>query len=357
MSHRSPSSRHASRRTGEPAKRTTGGFTLIELMVAMLLGLIVIAGVSSVFLANQRTYRTNQALGDVQDNSRMAFELMARDIRAAGLNPCNNDGRMANVLNNKGSDWWADWGNALRGYGGAQGDPATSGVFGTGAAQRVAGTDSIQLLGAADVSMSVAEDKEPAANFKLHDATSELQSGDIVIVCDPDHAVMVQISNYNNNNVTFVHNTGSAVYPGNCSKGLGFPSACPTPGAPSVNGNLYQFGSNSQIAKFGAVDWYIGNNPDKGRSLYRIALATSSSGEARPGVPQEMVRGVTDMSIRYHAAGSGSFVAASAIANWAVVDAVQVTLNLQSADQRAGTNAKPLLRSFTATTTVRNRAI
>jgi type IV pilus assembly protein PilW len=38
-----------------------------------------------------------------------------------------------------------------------------------------------------------------------------------------------------------------------------------------------------------------------------------------------------------------------------LVDAVQVTLTLQSADQRAGTDVKPLTRTFTATTTVRNR--
>lgn len=326
------------------------GFSLIELMVAMLLGLIVIAGVSSVFLANQRTYRTNQALGGVQDSSRIAFELMARDIRNAGLNPCNNDGRMANVLNNSGTDWWANWANALRGYGGSQGDPATGGVFGTGVAQRVTGTDSVQILGAINAGMSVATDNEPAANFKLNDKTTELQSGDIVIVCDPDHAVLVQISNYNNSNVTFVHNTGNAVSPGNCSKGLGYPSDCS-----SVNGNLYQFGPNSQIAKLGAADWYIGNNPVNGRSLYRVAIATNPGGSAGLGAPQEMVRDVTGMTMSYHAKGSASFVAASAIANWAVVDAVQVTLILQSADQRAGTNVQPLVRSFTATTTVRNR--
>ena len=46
-------------------RRPSAGFTLIELMIAMLLGLIVIAGVTSVFLATQRSYRTNEALGDV----------------------------------------------------------------------------------------------------------------------------------------------------------------------------------------------------------------------------------------------------------------------------------------------------
>ena len=70
-------------------------------MVAMLLGLIVVGGVVSVFLANQRSYRTNQALGDVQDSSRIAFEMMARDIRNAGLTGCSNNGRVANVLNNR----------------------------------------------------------------------------------------------------------------------------------------------------------------------------------------------------------------------------------------------------------------
>jgi type IV pilus assembly protein PilW len=338
------------RRLPGPAK-PPAGFTLIELMVAMLLGLIVIAGVASVFLANQRTYRTNQALGDVQDGSRIAFELLARDIRNAGLNPCNNGDRMGNVLNNRGTDWWANWGNALHGYSGSQGDPATGNVFGTGVGQRVAGTDSVQVLGAIDGGMSVATDNEPAANFKLNDKTTNLQSGDIVIVCDPDHAVMVQISNYNSSNVTFVHNTGNAVNPGNCSKGLGYPSDCS-----STNGNLYQFGANSQIAKLGAADWYVGNNPVGGRSLYRVTLAAPDAKEnVFLGTPQEMVRNVNGMVINYHARGSAAFVAASSIGNWAVVDAAQITLTLQSADQRAGTDVKPLVRTFTATATVRNR--
>jgi type IV pilus assembly protein PilW len=67
------------------------------------------------------------------------------------------------------------------------------------------------------------------------------------------------------------------------------------------------------------------------------------------------VRDVTGMVINYHAKGGTAFVTASSITNWAVVDAVQVTLTLQSADQRAGTDVKPLTRTFTATTTVRNR--
>lgn len=335
------------RRTPRPSGLSSG-FTLIELMVAMLLGLVVIGGVVSVFLANQRTYRTNQALGDVQDGSRLAFELMARDIREAGLTGCNNNGRMANVLNNKSTAWWADWGNAVHGYGsGTAADPALT--VGTAATNQVSGTDSLQLLGAADSGLSVAATpSSTAANFKLNDTTSDIVKGDVIIVCDPDHAAIVQVTNYNSSNVTLDHNNGNNPLPGNCSKGLGFPTTCTT------NGNGYTFGPNSQIFKLGAVDWYIGYNPLGGKSLYRVNVVTTA-GTPTP-TTQEMVRDVTGMVISYHQAGVASFVDAKTVAaNWGAVDAVQVQLTVESVDKRAGTDTKPITRQFTATTTVRNR--
>ncbi|MGH8148337.1 MAG: PilW family protein, partial [Rhodanobacteraceae bacterium] len=91
---------HANRRSLSLARRHATGFTLVELMVAMVLGLIVIAGVTSVFLSGQQSFRTNGALADVQDSSRIAFELMARDIRQAGLTGCNStNDRIADILN------------------------------------------------------------------------------------------------------------------------------------------------------------------------------------------------------------------------------------------------------------------
>ncbi|HEV2681806.1 MAG TPA: prepilin-type N-terminal cleavage/methylation domain-containing protein, partial [Rhodanobacter sp.] len=161
--------------------KSSTGFTLIELMVAMLLGLIVIGGVVSVFLANQRSYRTNQALGDVQDGSRIAFEMMARDIRDAGLTGCGNAGRVANVVNPSGAAWWNDWGNAVHGYGSGTSttDPALT--AGTAVPNQISGTDSLQLLGAADTGLSVAPSASSnAANFKLNDPTSDLTTGDVI---------------------------------------------------------------------------------------------------------------------------------------------------------------------------------
>ena len=340
---------HRHRAAPAPA-RASSGFTLIELMVALVLGLIVIAGVISVFLANQQVYRTNQAIGDVQDGSRIAFEMMAHDIRSAGLSGCNNNGRVANVLSNGpnagGTAWWADLGNAVHGYDTTQADPAIA--FGTTSSppSRLAGTPSLQLLGAAGLGVTITQYVD-AANFKINTSTTAIQPGDIAIACDPDHATIFQVTDYQNNN-TVVHNDGVGVAtPGNCSKGLGYPTVC------TSTGTAYPYGPNSQLAKLTAVDWFIGTNPLGGQSLYRSDL------ENLKGIPtqvaQEMVRDVTTMALLYHQAPQTTFVSASLITNWAAVDAVQVTLRVASTDKRAGTDVQPIARSFSATTTVRNR--
>lgn len=340
--------------------RRAGGFTLIELMIAMILGLIVIAGVTSVFLAGQRSFRTNDALADVQDGSRIAFELMSRDIREAGQTGCNTaSNRVSNVLNNKNNaaDWWANWNNALVGYGGAnssatdgdvdQADPAVT--TGTGVGQRVAGTDSVEILSAGNLPLSINSDKEPAANFKITEPTPDLASGEIIIVCDPDHAAIVQISNYNNNNVTVVHDIGNVVTPGNCSKGLGFPTICTT------NGNIYTFGNNSSVAALTASDWYIGYNSTGGKSLYRVTLTNNGTSGFGGTAAQEIVRNVTDMQITYLQAPNTSFLPAASVTDWGAVYAARVTLTVQSNFQRATVDVKPITRVYSATTTVRNR--
>ena len=333
-----------------PAARQAG-FTLIELMIAMILGLVVIAGITSVFLAGQQSFRANHALSDVQDSSRIAFELMARDIRQAGMTGCGDD-RVANVLNNGPNgtgtqDWWANWANAVHGYEAGATDPAAT--TGTAETNRASTTDSLQLVSAGSLPVSIKEDKEPAANFKLNESSSDLQSGDIIMVCSPDHATIVQITNYNDSNVTVVHNTGTAS-PGNCSKGLGYPTDCG-----STNGNSWSFPENSTIAEITGVDWYIGYNPVGGKSLYRYSLV--NTGGAVGTTPQEMVRDVTDMQITYLVGGgaSTSFVDASAVTDWSKITAVHVELTVESTFKRAGVDTKPISRQFAFTTTLRNR--
>lgn len=62
-----------------------GGFSLVELMIAMLLGLVLIYGVINVFLSSSQTYRLQEAMFRVQESGRFALDIMARDLRDAGF--------------------------------------------------------------------------------------------------------------------------------------------------------------------------------------------------------------------------------------------------------------------------------
>lgn len=337
-----------------PSRRTprTRGFTLIELMIAMILGLIVIAGVTSVFLAGEKSFRTNNALGEVEDSSRIAFELMARDIREAGQTGCDStNAQFANLLNNRTTDWWANWGNAVHGYDDNVVDPGVA--IGTGVGQRVANTDSLQLIGggldpvATQGTPGTAED-----SYTLNPGTTpaSLATGDLVVVCSPSNVAIMQISAFDASNPaapTMAHAGGGST-PGNCLGGVWYPINC------TASGEDYVFPMNSLVSRLNATDWYIGNNPAGGQSLYRIALVNNAG--AVSAQAQEMVRNVTNMQVTYLQAGSPAFVDATAVTNWGLVNAARVTLTIQSTFQRASVNGnQPVVRTYSATTTVRNR--
>jgi type IV pilus assembly protein PilW len=64
--------------------RRQAGFTLIELMTAMVIGLTLILGTATIFDAFLRSSRFQQAVAAQTDSGRYALDRMAREIRMAG---------------------------------------------------------------------------------------------------------------------------------------------------------------------------------------------------------------------------------------------------------------------------------
>lgn len=318
------------------------GFTLVELMIAMLLGLLIIGGVIAVFLSNKQSYATHTAMSQVQDSTRNTFELLSRDIRETGLTGCGNAGRIANVLNSGPNGtatkvWAADITNAIHGYDSSTADPANTGL-------RVSGTSSIQLVGGDGLGMTVNSHDTTNSKITINETSTSLAAGDLIVICDPDHAAIAQVTSLTGSPAVLTLATGTSA-PGNCSTGLGFPTQCSSPG------NVYTYIGNSQISKLYVVDWYIGTNPLGGTSLYRIAL---NAGIPDTANPQEMVRNVSSMNIVYHRPNTTSFVSAATVTDWSTVDAVIVTLKVDSAN--AGTTKMtPITRTIPITVTLRNR--
>jgi type IV pilus assembly protein PilW len=64
--------------------RAQRGFTLLELMVAMVLGLMLMAVAIQIFIGNRDINRFNNNLARVQENGRFAFGQIARVVRMTG---------------------------------------------------------------------------------------------------------------------------------------------------------------------------------------------------------------------------------------------------------------------------------
>jgi type IV pilus assembly protein PilW len=60
------------------------GFTMIELMIAMVIGLVLMGGVVSLFVGGQKSFRVDESVARMQDDARYAIHELARDLRMVG---------------------------------------------------------------------------------------------------------------------------------------------------------------------------------------------------------------------------------------------------------------------------------
>lgn len=70
---------------------TQKGMSLIELMVALVIGSVLVLGLVEVFSASKTSYTLAQGLARTQENGRFAMEFLQRDLRAVGHFGCVSD--------------------------------------------------------------------------------------------------------------------------------------------------------------------------------------------------------------------------------------------------------------------------
>jgi type IV pilus assembly protein PilW len=307
-----------------------------------------VGAVVGVMLANKRSYGTNQGLAQVQESARTSYELLAKDVREAAGNGCGNTGRTANVLV-PSALWWQDW-FGVRAFDSTQVDPAVA--IGAAVGERVAGTDSIQVQSIDGAGLSVDVHDPVAGQLNISAPATDFVPDDIMMVCDFDHAAVFQVSASSAGPVSVTHDVGVGA-PGNCSRGLGFPTDCST-----ATGNAYTFPRNAQIGRLLVTSWYIGNNgraDEGGRSLYRRRLGVGGA-----VVTEEIVAGVTDLQLQFRATGDNNIIAdASLVPDWTTISSILVRLTARSTDVNASTdfsvNDGRIERTFNYLISLRNR--
>jgi type IV pilus assembly protein PilW len=74
---------HPSARTPHTQK----GYTIIELMIALLIGLFLLGGLMTIVQDNRRTFSSQNQLAQLQDSERLAMTIMTDVIQSAGYFP------------------------------------------------------------------------------------------------------------------------------------------------------------------------------------------------------------------------------------------------------------------------------
>lgn len=358
--HITPSSR---RRRPRLARVRQRGLTLIELLVAMTLGLILIGGVLSVVVTTRQTLRVNENLARMQEGARFSFEIMAREIREAGLIPCGSR-LTANVLRTAGSPnmaWWANTdAGMLRGFDESQ-DSVDIVPIGTDPGERVAGTDAIVLLRPAGDELSfrqITAHDAGTATFSFSTPTA-FNADQVALVCDGRSSALFQIQNVSSTPSSI----GYAAATENCSTALG--SVAPACGTPSPK----TFDPDATMVRWDPAFWYVGINERGGRSLFRARIGQNNDHQVVT-VREEISPGVDNLQIDYLTRNrdAGNVLATSWVpashanfvgaGNWinplAEVVAARLTLTLNTAEA-VGADGQRIQRQLVVVASLRNR--
>ena len=261
------------------------GFSLIELMIALVIGLILIAGVLQVFVGSTVTYSMQSGLSKIQENGRFAMSFLSRDLRQAGYLGCTSNSTFANTIRDASAaiPSFLDITDLVGGE---------DNVDGSGTP--LAGTDVVEVRFAdTNGGCDIDSHNENSATVQCTE-NHDFVKGEVLIVTDCSHTAVFQQSNVNNNGTVsvVVHNTGAGT--SNCTKGLGAPVQCTTLGTP------YQF-NNGSVLRMNAYRYFIATNTLGEPALHREAIVAGTTGTS----DSELVEGIEDMQVLYGEDTSG----------------------------------------------------
>lgn len=320
------------------------GFSLVELMVAIAIGLVILAGVITVFVAQRQVYGTATAQASIQNAENAIAAMVAPAVRGAGFAGCGAFSTTGSII---------DSGSLAYNF--------SAPLFGYGA------NTPMTALNAANVSNT--GDWTPALDSSLA-GLSEAGSDMIVVGGELPGTIPVPVTNIVGNSgqlsilsQPFPPPSTATVQPGmigavsDCSKSIAF--TIYSQAANSTNIIIHHdqgtgTGSNkqadfapnfplgSQFVLLQQEAFYVGQGPGGQSALYGAAMmcgqwqslsvlttgCSKGNGPNNGGTPpQPLVPGVDNMQILYGIGPGGvtqQWVPASLVSNWAQVNAVRM---------------------------------
>lgn len=296
------------------------GFSLVELMVAITIGLIVLAAVSAVLVGSKRSYNTQDRLARLQENGRFAMQFLIKDLRLAGYAGCVDqlikDQSYTNTLNNP-TDFKYAADTPVEGL-----EAATNVWYPSGATSLPAsiepGTDAVAIR-MIDPSSAINITKDmPNQSAELEvNSVNGYQDGEIIMITDCANADLMQITQVQASPTKIQHNPGNSPAPGNATQKLS-----------------KSYGPSAKVMKFVTRRYYVRNNPSGNPAMYR---------DDNLGTAVELVEGIEDLQILYGKDTDGDKVPniylpaghanLSSAADWAQVVNIRVAILARTVNQ------------------------
>lgn len=353
-----------------PLRRQVLGLGLIEIMISLVLGLLLTAGLIQIYLSTRQTYRLEDAVARRQESLRYATYLLGRDLRMAGYRGCLRDtGSQVRYLISAPSHLYnfADQVSGSDASGGAWSPALPAGITGV-----VVGTDLITARAseeAVDFTSTTMASGQGVVTITPNNNPASFAVGDIALLSDCGGAAVFKITGYDVATGQIQHASGGAA-PANVAN---FPLVGPT-----QNSLVRPYPVNSEIRKLLTTSYYIRNSTaGSGPALWR-RVGTAAA--------EELAEGVENMQIQYGEDTDNDTVPnvwvtannvtnTAGVVNWRRITAVRIamlvastTVALDDADTRTFTlfpgdpvvgpfSDRKLRRVIVFTVTLRNRVL
>jgi type IV pilus assembly protein PilW len=276
------------------------GFSMVELMVAIVLALLLTGAVISVFIGSRSAYQATAGVGALSDSGRFALNLIGESVRSAGNLACNSaqSATTQNVV--PGIPWISNYGVGIEGFE----------ANGTAPAAAIA-LPAMPVLGAAanwtpnlDATMTAAIPATPQ-NFG-----QPVQGSDVLVVRSSVSRVATfyttadvvpTATNLPVTKVPVAINAGGYAAVSDCTKSvIFFVPAAVAVGATAVTLNAglpgVGFSAGAVVSPLTTTIYYIGVGSDGDSSLFRLE---QPNGAPAFGAPEELVPDVENMQILY----------------------------------------------------------
>jgi type IV pilus assembly protein PilW len=332
--------------------RNISGFSLVEIMIAMIISLVLMGGVIQVFLGSKQSYRTNEGIARMQENIRFAMGRLSEDLSAAGYMGCDdssgvdiaNNLLLVNALDSSSATATSvayDFGNPITGFDGT----GLNGSDSISIRRAFSGSNVPLISPMASQTAPLVLDTAASTNY------SSLQKWDTLAVSDCYTTSIFMITNNPTTSGGVIrHDPGLLPPSGHANEGL---KNLADPSDNTIN--------DLQTA-YGAETASVATAIKVATTTYALCTGTLGTNTALCQDGSILVDGVQDMQIVYGLDSDGTpgverLVTASSAALTAAglnsVSNIQITLNMDSVDRM--NNGSLITKTITHTIDLRNR--